>query len=143
MDTLGHKTGDRVLAEAAVRLSAMAGPGDLIARWGGDEFVILRAGTSGRSDVEAFAEKIIAGLSVPSVIGGTEIVVGASIGISFAEGGEPAMDIILQQADMALYTAKREARGRYRIYEEAMSESAQARRLLELDLPNRLGGAFV
>jgi diguanylate cyclase (GGDEF)-like protein len=133
-DTLGHKTGDRVLAEAAMRLTSIAGEGDLIARWGGDEFVILRRGNAGGVDVETFADQVIAGLSLPSTIDGTDVVVGASVGISVAEAGEPTMDIILQQADMALYAAKREARGRYRLYEDAMSETASARRLLELDL---------
>jgi diguanylate cyclase (GGDEF)-like protein len=133
-DMLGHKTGDRVLAAAGARLSAIASSSDLIARWGGDEFVILRRASEGRVDVESFADRIIAELSRPTTIDGSEVAVGASIGIAVAAGGDVTSELILQQSDMALYEAKRAGRGRYRIYEEAMSASALARRLLELDL---------
>ncbi len=133
-DTLGHKIGDKVLVTAGSRLCAIAGENDLIARWGGDEFVILRSNLPEGADIETFATKIISELARPCSIEGTEIVVGASIGIAIAIGGDLSADIILQQADMALYTAKREGRGRYRVYEESMSASAQARRLLELEL---------
>ncbi|HEY1941646.1 MAG TPA: EAL domain-containing protein [Roseiarcus sp.] len=133
-DTLGHKVGDKALVIAGDRLCALAGKDDFIARWGGDEFVILRTKLAGSTPIEAYAAKIIAELSRPSSIEGAEIVLGASIGIAVAIGGEPCADVILQQADMALYTAKREGRGRYRVYEDAMSRDAQERRLLELDL---------
>ncbi len=133
-DTLGHKIGDKALVIAGDRLCALAGKDDFIARWGGDEFVILRTKLAGSSSIEAYAAKIIAELSRPSSIEGAEIVLGASIGIAIAIGGEPCADVILQQADVALYTAKREGRGRYRVYEDAMSRDAQERRLLELDL---------
>ena len=133
-DTLGHKVGDKVLVIAGDRLSALAQDGDLVARWGGDEFVILRFGRRGAAHVEAFAAEIIAEMSRPFSIEGAEIVIGASIGIAAAFGGHPSGEVLLQQADMALYTAKREGRGRHRLYEEAMSASAQERRLLELEL---------
>jgi diguanylate cyclase (GGDEF)-like protein len=142
-DTLGHKIGDRVLVGAGARLSDIAGPKDLIARWGGDEFVILRRSVQAGVEVETFADQIIAELSRPSLIEGSEIAVGASIGIAVAIGGDSTSDLVLQQADMALYEAKRGGRGRYRVYEEAMSASALARRLLELDLHTALAsGAF-
>jgi diguanylate cyclase (GGDEF)-like protein len=142
-DTLGHKTGDRVLVGAGARLSDIAGPMDLIARWGGDEFVILRRSAQGGVDVENFANQIITELSRPSLIEGSAVAVGASIGIAVVIGGDATSDLVLQQADMALYEAKRGGRGRYRIYEEAMSASALARRLLELDLHTALAsGAF-
>jgi diguanylate cyclase (GGDEF)-like protein len=142
-DTLGHKTGDRVLVGAGARLSDIAGPRDLIARWGGDEFVILRRSVQGEVDVETFANQIITELSRPSLIEGSAVAVGASIGIAVVIGGDATSDLVLQQADMALYEAKRGGRGRYRIYEEAMSASALARRLLELDLHTALAsGAF-
>jgi diguanylate cyclase (GGDEF)-like protein len=142
-DTLGHKIGDRVLVGAGARLSNIAGPKDLIARWGGDEFVILRRSVQGGLDVETFADQIIAELSGPSLIEGSEVAVGASIGIAVVIGGDATSDLVLQQADMALYEAKRGGRGRYRVYEEAMSASALARRLLELDLHTALAsGAF-
>lgn len=133
-DTLGHKVGDKALVIAGDRICAIAGESDFIARWGGDEFVVLRSGLAGAPTLDAFADAIIAELSRPCSIEGAEIVVGASIGIAVAIDGAPSADVILQQADMALYTAKREGRGRYCLYEDAMSESAQERRLLELEL---------
>ena len=139
-DTLGHKVGDKMLVIAGNRLSALARECDFIARWGGDEFVVLRSRLDGPSDIEAFAAEIIAELSRPCSIEGTQVVVGASIGIAAAIGGYPSADTVLQQADMALYTAKREGRGRYRVYEEMMSTGAQDRRLLELELHAALAG---
>lgn len=133
-DTLGHKVGDRVLAAAGARLGALAGPNDMVARWGGDEFVVLRRRRNGVSDVEVFTAELIRELSRPSMIDGTEVIVGASVGIAVSDGGQPPMDQMLQQADMALYVAKREGRGSFRVYEESMTENAMARRLLELDL---------
>ncbi|MBV8663261.1 MAG: EAL domain-containing protein, partial [Hyphomicrobiales bacterium] len=133
-DTLGHKVGDKALVIAGDRLCAIAGKDDFIARWGGDEFVILRSRLAGATDVENFAARVIATLSRPSSIEDAEIVLGASIGIAVAVAGEPSADVVLQQSDMALYTAKREGRGRYRVYEDAMRRDAQERRLLELDL---------
>ena len=133
-DTLGHKVGDKALVVAGDRLCAIAGKDDFIARWGGDEFVVLRSKLAGTIDVETFAAKIIAALSRSSSIEGSEIVLGASIGIAVSVAGDPCADVILQQADMALYTAKREGRGRYRVYEDSMSKDAQERRLVELDL---------
>jgi diguanylate cyclase (GGDEF)-like protein len=132
-DTLGHKIGDRVLAEAAARLHEMMGQDEYVCRWGGDEFVILRSGESDEA-LQRFAEGVIRELSRPTWIEGSEIVVGATIGITVGVGAAVAMDALLQQADMALYSAKREARGACRLYEVAMSEEARERRLLELDL---------
>jgi diguanylate cyclase (GGDEF)-like protein len=132
-DTLGHKIGDRVLSEAGRRLSALMGISEYVSRWGGDEFVILRSGVD-EDSVRHYAEGIISELSRPAWIDGTQVVVGASVGVAVCVGGTINMDALLQQADMALYSAKRENRGGCRIYELAMSEQAHERRLLELDL---------
>ena len=131
-DTLGHKFGDRVLVESARRLREVAQEA-YVSRWGGDEFVILR---SGADDAETcrFADKVIQELSRPIWIEGAEVVVGASVGAAICIGGAISMETLLQQADMALYSAKRECRGACRLYRLSMSEEAQRRRLLELDL---------
>ena len=131
-DTLGHKFGDRVLAESARRLREIAG-GAYVSRWGGDEFVVLRAGLDDEETMR-FAQGLIAELSRPIWIEGAEVVVGASVGAAICVGGAIGMDALLQQADMALYAAKRESRGTCRLYELSMSEQAHERRLLELDL---------
>jgi len=132
-DTLGHKFGDRVLAEAGRRLRAAIGEEAYVSRWGGDEFVILRSGANDRAMLQ-FADRIIAELSRPMWIEGAEVAVGASVGVAVCVGGAIGMDALLSQADMALYTAKRECRGQCQLYETSMSEKARDRRLFELDL---------
>ena len=135
-DTLGHKFGDRVLAEASRRLRAAIrdeANEAYVARWGGDEFVILRSGPDDEA-LLAFANRLIHDLSQTMWIEGAEVVVGASVGASICIGGAIGAEALLQQADMALYSAKREARGSCQIYQHTMSEQAQARRLLEMDL---------
>ena len=131
-DTLGHKFGDRVLVESARRLREVAHEA-YVSRWGGDEFVILRSGGDD-SETCRFADSVIRELSRPFWIDGAEVVVGASVGAAICTGGAISMETLLQQADMALYSAKRECRGACRLYQESMSEEAQGRRLLELDL---------
>ena len=131
-DTLGHKFGDRVLAESARRLREATG-GAYVSRWGGDEFVVLRTGADDEATM-CFAQGLIEELSRPIWIEGAEVVVGASVGAAICLGGAVGMDVLLQQADMALYAAKRENRGTCRLYELSMSEQARERRLLELDL---------
>ncbi len=132
-DTLGHKFGDRVLMESARRLREVMTDEAYVSRWGGDEFVILRSGADDESTLR-FAHAVIRELSRPIWIEGTEVVVGASVGAAICIGGAIGMDALLQQADMALYSAKRESRGTCRLYEFSMSEKAHERRLLELDL---------
>jgi len=132
-DTLGHKCGDLVLVEAARRLRSSMRDTAFASRWGGDEFVILRCGPDDEALLE-FANHIIAELSRPMWIDGTEVVVGASVGAAICIGGGIGVETMLQRADMALYSAKREARGNCRLYETTMSEQARERRLLELDL---------
>ncbi len=131
-DTLGHKFGDHALVEAAHRLRE-AVEGAYLARWGGDEFVILRAGTDNEATLR-YAQRLIHELSRPMWIDGSEASVGASGGVAACVGGGVSMDALLQQADMALFAAKRENRGGCRLYESSMSERAHQRRLLELDL---------
>jgi len=132
-DTLGHKVGDRVLVESARRLRSVIANDSYASRWGGDEFVILRSGPDDEATTR-FAEEVIRELSRPIWIEGAEVAIGASVGAAICKGGSIGMDVLLQQADMALYTAKRESRGACRLYEPSMSEKARERRLLELDL---------
>ena len=131
-DSMGHKIGDRVIAEAANRLRQAAGPDALAARWGGDEFVLLRRGTDD-GGAAGFAERMIAELSRPIWIDGAEILIGASAGVAVCGDGRASMETLLQNADMALYEAKR-ARGVCRMFAPAMNERARERRLLELDV---------
>jgi diguanylate cyclase (GGDEF)-like protein len=133
-DSLGHRTGDKLLAEIARRLRAIIGPRDVVARWGGDEFVILHHDGEGRPETPAIARRIIEEVSRPVVIDGSEVVVGASIGSASAPDDGVTPDALLSNADIALYAAKADGRRGWRAFEKAMDTKIQVRRLIELEL---------
>ncbi len=133
-DSLGHRTGDKLLVEIARRLSAITGPRDLVARWGGDEFVILHRHAAGQSETAAMAKRIIEEINRAVVIDGSEVIVGASIGSASAPDDGTSPDALLSKADIALYAAKADGRRVWRAFEPAMDAKIQIRRLIELEL---------
>jgi len=133
-DTLGHPCGDTLLCQVADRLRADIRGSDIIARFGGDEFVVLQTTRSGREGISALAERIIETLSGVYDVEGHQIAIGASIGIAMAPEDGASADQILKSADIALYRAKADGRGRYCFFEPEMDRKAQARRQLEFDL---------
>ena len=136
-DTLGHTRGDSLLEAVAKRLQDAAPDADVIARFGGDEFVILQAPIELHDQVEALATRVLEVLSGTYDLSGHEVVVSGSIGIAAAKS-QIDPDQLLQNADMALYQAKSEGRGTWCWFEEKMEVSAQARRNLEIDLRHAL-----
>ncbi|MBR0933064.1 bifunctional diguanylate cyclase/phosphodiesterase [Bradyrhizobium jicamae] len=139
-DTLGHSVGDALLCAVAGRLQGLLGEGDLVSRTGGDEFAIVQ--TASEHAVEAaaaLAPGIIEALSAPFEIGDHTVVIGASVGIAMAPDDGGDADQLLKNADMALYRAKGEGRGRFHFFEPEMDVKAQNRRLLELDLRKAIG----
>ena len=136
-DTLGHTRGDLLLDAVAKRLQVAAPDADVIARFGGDEFVILQAPIKSLDQAEALATRVLNALSGSYDLSGYEAVVSASIGIAAAKS-QIDPDQLLQNADMALYQAKSDGRGTWCWFEEKMEISAQARRNLEIDLRNAL-----
>ena len=137
-DTLGHPAGDALLQTVAARLQAQLRPADLVARLGGDEFAMLVETRGGLSDAASLARRIVVALSAPYEIMGQQVVIGTSVGIAvLPEDGEDP-DALLRNADLALYRAKGEGRGTWRFFEPEMTERAQARRTLELDLRRAL-----
>jgi diguanylate cyclase (GGDEF)-like protein len=137
-DTLGHPVGDQLLKAAARRLEACVTEGELIARLGGDEFAILVAAKN-VGKIEDMAAEIVKAMAEPFSLDGHDVVIGTSVGIaSGPEHGENA-EKLLQNADLALYTAKTLGRNRAACFEPGMDEAAHARRLLELDLRCSLG----
>jgi diguanylate cyclase (GGDEF)-like protein len=126
-DTLGHPAGDELLRQVAERLSACVRDGDTVARFGGDEFAIVQLGPQPSSST-VVAERVIGSLSAPYVIEGETVTIGTSIGIAIPprHGTQPAQ--LLKRADLALYVAKKEGRGAYRLFEEAMERRQPARR---------------
>jgi diguanylate cyclase (GGDEF)-like protein len=106
-DTFGHHIGDELLVAVAERLTALLRPGDTVARLSGDEFVILCEDVDHASQVEPIADRIEAALKEAFVLSSAEVQVSASIGIAFAGRGTHVPEKVLQEADMAMYQAKR------------------------------------
>jgi diguanylate cyclase (GGDEF)-like protein len=137
-DTLGHPVGDALLVEVARRLKTCTREGDMVARLGGDEFAILQRDNRSPTDAPDLAERIILELSAPCHVPGHTILVGSSVGIAFAPGDAGDAGNLLKAADMALYRAKNDGGGTYRLFEPEMDAKMQARRLLEIDLSRAL-----
>lgn len=113
-DRHGHAAGDAVLREAARRIAEMARPGDVVARFGGDEFVILLA-AEGLGDCHAFADRMLALLEKPYVLAEGAFSISASIGVAPRNHDEEAIEGLLVRADAALYEAKRAGRAVWRL----------------------------
>jgi diguanylate cyclase (GGDEF)-like protein len=137
-DTLGHPIGDKLLKEVASRLGTIVAPGDMITRFGGDEFVVLQTVTARRQDAEWLAQRLARTLKEPFEIDGHRIDIGASIGIAMAPHDGVDADQLLKKADMALYAAKNGGGGSHRFFAMDMEEGVQKRRALELDLRDAL-----
>ena len=106
-DTYGHLVGDRLLAAVAVRLAAVVRPGDTLARLFGDEFVVLCEDIVGITDVQSLAERLRACFDEPFRVGAVDISITASIGMAFAGPGVDISERLIDQADSAMYVAKR------------------------------------
>ncbi|MFT8243153.1 putative bifunctional diguanylate cyclase/phosphodiesterase [Roseomonas sp. BN140053] len=137
-DTLGHSVGDGLLCAVAGRLLGCVRDSDLVVRLGGDEFAVVQEQAVQPQDAAALARRLIEALAPPFLIEEHQVVIGTSIGIVLANGGEDGPDALLKSADLALYRAKAEGRGTFRFFEAEMDALAQARRSLELDLRRAL-----
>jgi diguanylate cyclase (GGDEF)-like protein len=134
-DSLGHPVGDALLKEVARRLGECVTEHDTVARLGGDEFAVVQfCSDCDPSAVSLLASHIVEKIGEPYDIGGHQLIVGVSIGISLAPEDGKNPDELLKKADLALYRAKADGRGTYRYFETGMDARAQARRILELDL---------
>jgi diguanylate cyclase (GGDEF)-like protein len=137
-DTLGHPVGDALLQAVTERLNAAIRPTDTAARLGGDEFALIQTGLERPDDAITLAERLLALLQMPFELDGHHVLIGASIGIVLAPEHGTDPEALMRRADMALYAAKAEGRGRYRLFERHMDADLQARRTLELDLRQAL-----
>jgi diguanylate cyclase (GGDEF)-like protein len=133
-DTLGHPIGDLLLQAAADRMRSCVRSDDVVARLGGDEFAIVQVPSGQPSDVSALAARLIEVVGAPYNLEGHQVIVGASIGIAIAPSDGDTPDVLMKNADLALYRAKADAGGTYRFFEIEMDARMQARRALELDL---------
>ena len=137
-DTLGHSRGDMLLQAVADRLRSTVRQSDVVARFGGDEFVVLQTPVNDIEEASALADRILQAVGTTYNIDGNEVAVSASIGIAFAPNDGGDADQLLRNADMALYRAKSESRDTWRFFKPEMEAHARARRTLELDLRNAL-----
>ena len=133
-DTLGHAAGDALLLSASKRLKTISQDKLVIARFGGDEFVVIQKNVHSDSEASALAGRIIETLSRQFEIEGHEIHVGATVGTALAPKHGSVATELLRAADMALYRAKLAQRGSWVLFEPTMDAEAQRRRGLENDL---------
>jgi diguanylate cyclase (GGDEF)-like protein/PAS domain S-box-containing protein len=132
-DSLGHETGDLLLVVVAQRLSRCLRPEDTLARFGGDEFVVLLEDVEDPGEAVRVAERIVRELRRPFVLGGRELYAPASIGVSWGDARTKSSEDLLRDADTAMYQAKREGSD-YRVFDPAMYERVVRRLALENDL---------
>jgi diguanylate cyclase (GGDEF)-like protein len=130
-DTLGHSIGDKVLKQASARLWGTTRETDLLARLGGDEFSLLLKPIDKPSDAAAIAERIVKTMTQPFNIDGHQIAIGASVGIAIAPQDGETTDVLMKNADLALYRAKSEGRSTYHFFEKEMDAAIQKRRTIE------------
>jgi diguanylate cyclase (GGDEF)-like protein len=119
-DSLGHGSGDDLLAELALRFERVVREGDTVARLGGDEFLVVCEDVDSEQDVAFVAEALLEACASPVELAGRRVVLSASIGVSLAIAGEAGAQSLLSEADIAMYRAKRDRLGTYRTFDEAM-----------------------
>ena len=136
-DSLGHATGDELLVAVAGRLRGCMRAADTAARLGGDEFGLLLEDVPGVDKAVELAERVLEALSRPLVLGRTEILVRASIGIVIGRAGQTGGEL-LRNADVAMYKGKRQGGNRYEVFEPAMHAAALARLELKADIERAL-----
>ncbi|UAA38619.1 ABC transporter substrate-binding protein [Paraneptunicella aestuarii] len=125
-DNYGHDFGDLLLKEMSVRLINTARPGDTVARFGGDEFLILcERSTEDIEDMSRFIESIVRIMRQPVVINGIEIHTSASIGVAMGYGGTHSPDDLLKNADVAMYSAKEKGRDGWMQYDSQLHEQSR------------------
>jgi diguanylate cyclase (GGDEF)-like protein len=138
-DTMGHSAGDRLLQEAALRFKGCLREFDVIARLGGDEFVVLVDSATDPQQVTAVARRMLDITAKPFSVDGTEVTLGASIGISTYPDDAEDAETLLKNADIAMYRAKQEGRGNHQFYSSSLNQYSFERLQLEAGLRRGLG----
>ncbi|MDH6109693.1 diguanylate cyclase (GGDEF)-like protein/PAS domain S-box-containing protein [Kitasatospora sp. MAP12-15] len=135
-DSLGHEMGDQLLAAVAVRLESALRPlGHLVARLGGDEFVVLLENCRGEQEAVAAAKTVLAALAKPVPIDGHRLAVGASVGVLERPVAATTPMAAVRAADLTLYRAKEEGRGRWTLFDPQRNARAVSRYAVSVRMP--------
>jgi diguanylate cyclase (GGDEF)-like protein/PAS domain S-box-containing protein len=137
-DTLGHEAGDQLLSEAAQRLLADVREHDTVARFGGDEFLIVVGGLDNAAATVSVAEKLLKSFRDPFQIQGREFLLTASLGIAVAPDDGATSQDLLRNADIAMYQSKGEGRNTYHYFTQAMNSAVERRQSVEEQLRGAL-----
>ena len=137
-DSFGHAAGDEVLKAVAKRLRSCIREEDSVARFGGDEFVVLQVGLYQPNGAKSLSDRLIRVLSEPYEIGGSRLDCGASIGVALSPPDAEDFDALIACADAALYKAKADGRNSVRFFEPGMDAKIRERRQIETDIRRAL-----
>jgi len=136
-DTLGHHAGDDLIRQVARRLAGELREVDTVGRIGGDEFVVLLTDVGGELEAVGVADRLIRALDAPFHVAGTEVFISCSVGITVAREADTTYEHLVQQADSAMYDAKRAGANAYAVYRHVVGASPQRR----LEIESALHGA--
>jgi diguanylate cyclase (GGDEF)-like protein len=141
-DTFGHPCGDELVRQTAARLEASVRQVDTVARLGGDEFAVIIFDIKGLRTAEELCERLLGELGQPFNLMGNQVHVGASIGVAISSGPDTDPDDLLRRADIALYEAKKNGRGRHEVFAGDMDDVLAQKRMIERDLRAALAGGL-
>ncbi|WP_439862129.1 EAL domain-containing protein [Pseudomonas sp. MBLB4136] len=133
-DSMGHSAGDQILVEVARRMNQQVRPGDTVARLGGDEFIVILPDLAREEDALLVADRIIASIAQPYKVGGIEMHITASLGITLSDGTTEPPTELIQQADLAMYKAKQQGRNNYQWYTQDLNQRVNERVTLRNEL---------
>jgi diguanylate cyclase (GGDEF)-like protein/PAS domain S-box-containing protein len=138
-DSLGHAIGDQLLKAVAARLETALRPNDTVARLSGDEFTLLLDDVCEAREATIIAERVLQSLQAPFLLDGRELFVGASIGIALATARSHPQQV-MRDADVAMYRAKADGKGRHAVFDAEMHEQVMRRLNLEHELRSAIEG---
>jgi diguanylate cyclase (GGDEF)-like protein len=135
-DTLGHDAGDDLLIQVSQRLKECTRASDTVARFGGDEFVLLISGPNSEKDAPIVAEKIVKQTAIPFMLGENEMHISSSVGISYYPKNGDDIPTLLKHADIAMYEAKENGKNQFRAFDNTIISKLEHRLTLEKDIRN-------